>query len=77
MSLRQGNYLQYLRPSDNGVTTRGSAHVVLVLSNHKTSSTSRPLKQLMRRQAHWSEVPLWIQLPDPLSAGRLGTKPDV
>src|SRR5467141_1193593 len=55
----------------------GSAHVVLVLSDHKNLEYFATTKKLMHHQVQWSE---YLSGFNPLiryRAGRLGTKPDV
>jgi len=54
----------------------GSAHVVLVLSDHKNLEYFATTKQLMRRQVHWSEYLSGFNYLIRYRAGRLGTKPD-
>src|SRR5882724_9167507 len=54
----------------------GSAHVVLVLSNHKNLEYFATTKQLMRRQVRWSEYLSGFNYLICYHAGRLGTKPD-
>src|SRR5882724_4308203 len=54
----------------------GSAHVVLVLSDHKNLEYFTTTKQLTRRQVHWSEYLSGFNYLIRYRAGRLGTKPD-
>src|SRR5882672_9359335 len=54
----------------------GSAHVVLVLSDHKNLEYFATTKQLMRRQVRWSEYLSGFNYLMRYRAGRLGTKPD-
>src|SRR5882724_6941081 len=54
----------------------GSAHVVLVLSNHKNHKYFATTKQLTRRQVRWSEYLSGFNYLIRYRAGRLGTKPD-
>src|SRR5882724_2763634 len=54
----------------------GSAHVVLVLSNHKNLEYFATTKQLTRHQVHWSEYLSGFNYLIRYHAGWLGTKPD-
>jgi len=54
----------------------GSAHVVLVLSDHKNLKYFTTTKQLMRRQVCWSEYLSGFNYLVHYREGRLGTKPD-
>jgi len=54
----------------------GSAHVVLVLSDHKNLEYFATTKQLTRRQVRWSEYLSGFNYLIRYRAGRLGTKPD-
>src|SRR5882724_8353143 len=54
----------------------GSAHVMLVLSDHKNLEYFATTKQLTRRQVHWSEYLSGFNYLIHYRAGRLGTKPD-
>src|SRR5882672_9630760 len=54
----------------------GSAHVVLMLSDHKNLKYFTTTKQLTRRQVHWSEYLSGFNYLIRYRAGRLGTKPD-
>jgi len=54
----------------------GSAHVVLVLSNHKNLKYFATTKQLTCRQVHWSEYLSGFNYLIRYCAGQLGTKPD-
>ena len=51
----------------------GSAHVILVLSDHKNLRYFTTTKQLTCRQVRWSEY-LWVQLPDLLLCRTVGFK---
>jgi len=55
----------------------GSAHVVLVLSDHKNLEYFATTKQLTRRQVRWSEYLSGFNYLIHYRAGWLGTKPDV
>src|SRR5882672_11333862 len=55
----------------------GSAHVVLILSDHKNLEYFATTKQLMHRQVCWSEYLSGFNYLIRYHAGRLGTKPDV
>src|SRR5882724_8919017 len=54
----------------------GSAHVVLVLSDHKNLEYFATTKQLTRRQVRWSDYLSGFNYLIHYRAGRLGTKPD-
>src|SRR5882672_9513528 len=54
----------------------GSAHVVLVLSDHKNLEYFATTKQLTRCQVHWSEYLSGFNYLINYCAGWLGTKPD-
>src|SRR5882724_8709277 len=54
----------------------GSAHVVLVLSNHKNLEYFTTTKQLMRCQVCWLEYLSGFNYQIQYWAGWLGTKPD-
>src|SRR5467141_1786184 len=54
----------------------GSAHVVLVLSDHKNLEYFATTKQLTHRQVRWSEYLSGFNYLIRYRAGRLGTKPD-
>src|SRR5882672_12762058 len=54
----------------------GSAHVVLVLSNHKNLEYFATTKQLMCHQVRWSEYLSGFNYLICYCAGQLGTKPD-
>src|SRR5882724_6613787 len=55
----------------------GSAHVVLVLSNHKNLEYFATTKQLTHHQVRWSEYLSGFNYLIHYQAGQLGTKPDV
>ena len=55
----------------------GSAHIVLVLSNHKNLEYYVTTMQLTHHQVHWSEYLSGFNYLICYHAGRLGTKPDV
>jgi len=55
---------------------KGSAHVVLVLSDHKNLEYFATTKQLMRRQVRWSEYLSGFNYLICYWEGWLGTKPD-
>src|SRR5882724_8301819 len=55
----------------------GSAHVVLMLSNHKNLEYLTTTKQLMHHQVHWLEYLSGFNYLICYHAGWLGTKPDV
>src|SRR5882672_1241018 len=55
----------------------GSAHVVLILSDHKNLKYFATTKQLTHRQVRWSEYLSGFNYLIRYHAGRLGTKPDV
>jgi len=55
----------------------GSAHVVLMLSNHKNLKYFATTKQLTCRQVHWSEYLSGFNYLICYRAAQLGTKPDV
>src|SRR5882672_8542257 len=55
----------------------GSAHVVLMLSDHKNLEYFTTTKQLTHRQVCWSEYLSGFNYLICYRAGRLGTKPDV
>jgi len=52
----------------------GSAHVVLMLSDHKNLEYFTTTKQLMHHQSPLVRVPLWVQLPDLLPCRMVGYK---
>src|SRR5882724_9910445 len=54
----------------------GSAHVVLVLSDHKNLEYFATTKQLICNQVHWSEYLSGFNYLIRYHAGQLGTKPD-
>src|SRR5882672_11143581 len=53
----------------------GSAHVVLILSDHKNLEYFATTKQLTRCQVHWSEYLSGFNYLIRYHAGQLGTKP--
>jgi len=53
---------------------RGSAHVVLMLSDHKNLEYFTTTKQLMHHQVHWSEYLSGFNYLICYHAGWLGTK---
>src|SRR6266850_4623935 len=55
----------------------GSAHVVLILSDHKNLEYFATTKQLTRHQVRWSEYLSGFNYLIRYRAGWLGTKPDV
>jgi len=55
----------------------GSAHIILMLSDHKNLEYFVATKQLMHRQVHWSEYLSGFNYLICYCAGQLGTKPDV
>src|SRR5882724_32775 len=55
---------------------KGSAHVVLVLSDHKNLKYFATTKQLMHCQVRWSEYLSGFNYLICYCAGQLGTKPD-
>jgi len=55
---------------------KGSAHVVLVLSDHKNLQYFATTKQLTRFQVRWSEYLSGFNYLIRYHAGQLGTKPD-
>ena len=55
----------------------GSAHVILMLSDHKNLEYFATTKQLTRRQVRWSEYLSGFNYVICYRAGQLGTKPDV
>jgi len=55
----------------------GSAHIILILSNHKNLEYFMTTKQLMHCQVHWSEYLSGFNYLICYCTGWLGTKPDV
>jgi len=55
----------------------GSAHIILVLSDHKNLEYFMTTKQLTCRQVHWSEHLSGFNYLICYHTGQLGTKPDV
>src|SRR5882724_6900886 len=56
---------------------QGSAHVILMLSDHKNLEYFATTKQLMFHQVHWSEFLSSFNYLIHYRTGQLGTKPDV
>src|SRR5882724_5652911 len=54
----------------------GSAHIILMLSDHKNLEYFATTKQLTHRQVHWSEYLSGFNYLICYHARRLGTKPD-